>query len=100
MEFQMSASMVLVGAALAIAGIFGVLQPPGQRGVVLFALAAGMGVGIVGLGLGLPTVSDGPDDQFWWVFFLSSIGGFTTVIAVLALTWRRARSSGSRSGAF
>lgn len=93
MEFQMSASMVLVGAALAIAGIVGVLQPPGHRAGVVLALASGMGVGIVGLGIGVPSISSGSDDEFWSVFFLSSIGGFATVMAVLALTWGRARSA-------
>jgi drug/metabolite transporter (DMT)-like permease len=92
MEFEMSASMVLVGAAIAIAGVVGVLQPPGHRAGVVLALAAGFGAGIAGLGLGLPSMSDGSDKQFWSVFFLSSVGGFATVMAVLFLTWRRARS--------
>lgn len=88
----MSASIVLVGAAIAIAGVVGVLQPPGHRAGVVLALAAGFGVGIAGLGIGVLRISDGSDDQFWSVFFVSSIGGFATVMAVLFLTWRRARS--------
>ena len=91
METQMSASIVLVGAALAIAAVIGVLQPPGHRGGALLAIAAGAGVGIAGLGLGVPSLSEGTDAEFWSVFFLSSIAGFVTVIGVLVLTWRRAR---------
>lgn len=87
----MSASTVLVGAAIAIAGVVGVRQPPGHRAGVVLALAAGAGVGIAGVGLGLQSISDGSDDQFWSVFFVSSVGGFATVIGVLVLTWRRAR---------
>ena len=94
MEAQMSASIVLVGAALAIAAVVGVLQPPGHRGGALLAIAAGAGVGIAGLGLGVPSISEGTDTEFWWVFFLSSIAGFATVIGVLVLTWRRARRVG------
>jgi nitrate reductase gamma subunit len=51
-------------------------------------------VGIAGLGLGVPSLSEGTDAQFWWVFFLSSIAGFATVIGVLVLTWRRVRREG------
>jgi hypothetical protein len=61
MESQMSASIVLVGAALAIAAVIGVLQPPGHRGGALLAIAAGAGVGIAGLGLGVPSLSEGTD---------------------------------------
>jgi hypothetical protein len=91
MEFEISASIVLVGAAIAIAGVIGVLQPSGHRGGALLALAAGAGVGIAGLGLGVPSISNGGDDQVWSVFLVSSVGGFATVMAVLVLTWRRAR---------
>lgn len=91
MDIQMSASIILVGAALAIAAVIGVLQPPGHRGGALLAIAAGAGVGIAGLGLGVPSLSEGTDAEFWSVFLLSSIAGFVTVIGVLVLTWRRAR---------
>ena len=66
-------------------------------GVVL-ALAAGFGVGIAGLGLGVPSMSDGSDERFWSVFFLSSVGGFATVMGVLFLTWRRARAPAGSAG--
>ena len=95
MESQMSASIVLVGAALAIAAVVGVLQPPGYRGGALLAILAGAGVGIAGLGVGVPSLSDGTDEEFWFVFFLSSVAGFATVIGVLVLTWRRARLKGT-----
>lgn len=95
----MSASIVLVGAALAIAAVVGVLQPPGHRGGALFAIAAGAGVGIAGLGLGVPSLSESTDEEFWSVFLLSSIAGFATVIGVLVLTWRQARRPDGAGGA-
>ncbi len=91
MNFQMSASLFLIGAALALAGVVGVLQPPGHRGGVVLALLAGTGVGIGGLALGWSSVESGSDVEFWRVFFVSSIAGFVTVAATLALAWRRAR---------
>ena len=51
-------------------------------------------MGIAGLGLGVPSLSEGTDAEFWSVFLLSSIAGFVTVIGVLVLTWRRARLVG------
>jgi hypothetical protein len=95
MQFEISASIVLIGAAIAIASVVGVLQPPGHRAGVVLALAAGLGVGIAGLGIGVPRISDGSDDQFWSVFFVSSITGFATVVGVLVLSWRRTRSAAS-----
>lgn len=91
MNFQMSASLFLIGAALALAGVVGVLQPPGHRGGVVLALLAGTGVGIGGLALGRSSVESGSDVEFWRVFFVSSIAGFVMVAATLALAWRRAR---------
>jgi hypothetical protein len=91
MNFQMSASLFLIGAALALAGVVGVLQPPGHRGGVVLALLAGTGVGIGGLALGWSSVESGSDVEFWRVFFVSSIAGFVTVAATMALAWRRAR---------
>lgn len=89
----MGGSLFLIGVAIAIAGVIGVLQPPGHRGGALLALAAGAGVGIAGLGLGMPTISQGSDDEFWSLFLVSSIAGFATVIGVLVLTWLRARAN-------
>jgi hypothetical protein len=91
MNFQMSGSLFLIGAALALAGVVGVLQPPGHRGGVVLALLAGTGVGIGGLALGWSSVESGSNVEFWRVFFVSSIAGFVTVAATLALAWRRAR---------
>jgi hypothetical protein len=65
----------------------------------VLALAAGFGVGIAGLGIGVPRISDGSDNQFWSVFFVSSIAGFATVVGLLVLTWRRARSSQANAAA-
>ena len=97
MESHMSASIVLVGAALAIAAVIGVLQPPGHRGGALLAIAAGAGVGSPGSAWG-PSLSEGTDAEFWSVFLLSSIAGFVTVIGVLLLTWRRARRPNETGG--
>jgi hypothetical protein len=88
---RMSGSLFLIGAALALAGIVGVIQPPGHRGGAVLALLAGAGVGIAGLSLGWSSVESGSEVEFWRVFFISSIAGFVTVAATLALAWHRAR---------
>ena len=87
----MSGSLLLIGTALALAGVVGVLQPPGHRGGVLLALLAGIGVGIAGLALGWSSLESGSEAAFWRVFFISSIAGFVTVAGTLALAWHRAR---------
>jgi hypothetical protein len=91
-NIQMPGSVFLIGAALALAGIVGVVQPPGHRGGALLALLAGAGVGIAGLALGWSSVESGSEAEFWRVFFISSIAGFVTVTGTLALAWQRARS--------
>jgi drug/metabolite transporter (DMT)-like permease len=91
MQFQMNGSLFLIGAALALAGIIGVLQPPGHRGGALLALLAGIGVGIAGLALRLTALETGREDVFWSTFFACSIAGFVTVVAMLSFAWRRAR---------
>lgn len=88
---QTTGSLFLIGTALALAGIVGVVQPPGHRGGVLLALLAGTGVGIAGLALGWTSLESGSEVEFWRVFFISSIAGFVTVAATLAVAWRRAR---------
>jgi hypothetical protein len=90
-NIQTSGSLFLIGAALTLAGIVGVVQPPGHRGGALLALLAGAGVGIAGLALGWSSLESGSEVEFWRVFFLSSIAGFVTVAATLALAWQRAR---------
>jgi hypothetical protein len=93
LTFEMGGSMFLIGAALLLAGLVGVLQPTGHRSGALLAILGGAGVGIAGLGIGMPSLSNGSEEQFWGVFFASSIAGFATVVGILALTWRRARAN-------
>jgi hypothetical protein len=88
---QMSQSVLLIGAALALAAVVGVIQPPGHRGSALLALLAGTGVGIAGLALGWSSYEGSSEVGFWRLFFVSSIAGFVTVVATLGLAWRRAR---------
>jgi hypothetical protein len=86
----MYGSMFLIGTALALAGGVGVFLEPGHRSGVLLALLAGAGVGIGGLAIGWSFLSDGNED--WWrVFFVSSIVGFATVVTGLTVAWQRAR---------
>jgi hypothetical protein len=92
-DFTMYGSMLLIGAGLALAGGLGVFLPSGSRAVVVLALLAGAGVGIASLAVGWSFLSI-PDPEDWWrVFFISSIAGFATVVAALAVVWRRARLS-------
>ena len=58
---------------------------------MLLALLAGTGVGIPGLALGWTSLESGSEAEFWRAFFVSSIAGFVTVAATLAVAWRRAR---------
>ncbi len=89
----MYGSLFLIGTALALGGGMGVFLPPGYRSGVVLALLAGAGVGIAGLALGWAFVSDDAAAEEWWrVFFVSSIAGFAAVAAGLAVAWRRARS--------
>ena len=98
-EFTTYASLFLVGAALALAGGFGILLPPGQRAAVLLALLAGIGVGIAGLAAGWPSYADRiAADAFMRTFFVSSIVGFATVVAGLVLAWRRAQPRAAQIG--
>jgi hypothetical protein len=84
--------MFLIGMALTLSAVVGVLQPPGHRSGALLALLAGTGVGISALALSWSAFETARDDAFLRVFFNSSIAGFVTVVAVLTLAWRRART--------
>jgi multisubunit Na+/H+ antiporter MnhG subunit len=79
-------SFILIGAAIATAGAVGVFLPPGYRWAVLLPIIAGTGVGIVGLAVGGPEISNAKsDDVVWKVFLEASIAGFVTVVAGLAI---------------
>ena len=91
MNLHMYGSMFLIGLSLTLTAVAGVLQPPHHRGIVLLALLAGAGVGISGIALGWSSLERGSDEEFLRVLFSSSIAGFVTVVAVLAIAWRRAR---------
>ena len=85
-DFEITTSLFLIGAALALAGVVGVFQPPGHRGGVLLALLAGIGVGIAGLALSWSSLENGNDHEFWRVFLNSSIAGFITVLGTPMVT--------------
>jgi uncharacterized membrane protein HdeD (DUF308 family) len=91
MNFAIYGSLFLIGAALALAGFFGLFLPRGFRGGIVLALLAGAGVGIAGIALGSSSFADGNEKAFWRIFFDSSIAGFVTVAAGLATAWWRAR---------
>src|SRR5436309_14817782 len=91
MNFAMYGSMFLIGAALALAGFFGLFLPRGFRAGVVLALLAGAGVGIAGIALGSSSFSGGDPEAFVRVFFGSSVVGFVVVVAGLATAWWRAR---------
>ena len=85
-------SLLLIGAALAIAGAVGLFLPPGSRAGVLLALLVGIGVGIAGIAIGSSALENGDAAEFWHTFFLSSIAGFIAVVAWLTVLWQRSRS--------
>jgi uncharacterized membrane protein HdeD (DUF308 family) len=84
-------SMLLIGAALALAGVVGLFLPPGSRASVLLALLAGTGVGIAGMAIGTSFVQIGEQEELWHVFFISSVAGFIAVIVGLSVLWQRSR---------
>ena len=90
-NFTMYGSIFLIGAALTLAGFFGIFLPRGFRAGVVLSLLAGAGVGIAGVALGSSAYTDGDPDSFFRVFFDSSVAGFVTVVAGLATSWWRAR---------
>jgi uncharacterized membrane protein HdeD (DUF308 family) len=88
-------SLLLIGAALALAGVVGMFLPVGSRASVLLALLAGIGVGIAGIAIGTSSVQTAGQEEFWHVFFISSIAGFIAVVAGLSVLWQRSRSVGA-----
>ena len=85
-------SLLLIGAALALAGAVGLFLPPGSRAGVLLALLVGIGVGIAGIAIGSSSLENGDAAEFWRTFFISSIAGFIAVVAGLTVLWQRSRS--------
>ena len=85
-------SMFLIGMALTLAAVAGVVQPRGHRSGALLALLAGTGVGISALALSWSALESGRDEEFVRVFFNSSIAGSLTVVSMLTLAWWRART--------
>ena len=84
-------SLLLIGVALALAGVVGLFLPPGSRAGVLLALLAGIGVGLAGIAIGSSSLENGDAAEFWHTFFISSIAGFITVVAGLTVLWQRSR---------
>jgi hypothetical protein len=102
MPASMQWSFILMGAAIAAAGAVGVFLPQGYRWAVLLPLIAGTGVGIVGLAVGGPEMSHAKsDDDVWRVVLESSVAGFVTVAAGLAIlvarSLRRSEASSAAS---
>lgn len=86
-------SLLLIGAALALAGAVGLFLPPGSRAGVLLALLAGTGVGIAGVAIGSSSIENADPAEFWHTFFISSIAGFIAVVTGLTVLWQRSRSA-------
>jgi hypothetical protein len=85
-------SITLIGIAVAIASGVGVFLPTGQRFAVLLPLLAGLGIGIAGLAIGSPDLSEPhADTAYEQLFFESTVAGFITVIAGLVVLWLRAQ---------
>ena len=86
MPASMQWSFILIGAAIAAAGAAGIFLPPGYRWAVLLPVIAGTAVGVIGLAVGGPEISNAnSDDVVWKVFFEASVAGFVTVVAGLAI---------------
>ncbi len=86
-EILFRGSFLLIGLAIALAGVAGVVLPKGSRSAAVFSLAGGTGVGIAFLAL----VADpsGNSIEFWRTFFWGSVAGFATVCGCLGFAaWR------------
>ena len=88
-------AVALIGLGAIAAGVVGVLLPPNHRMGAALALVAGAGVGVLMVALGFDTEGgDGGEN----VLLVASTLGFVTVLAMLALAWRRASVERSGSG--
>ena len=97
MSAELRWSVTLIGLAIAVSGAVGVFLPSGHRWAVLLPMLAGIGVGIAGLAIGMPDVSEPhADTAFEQVFLDSSVAGFLTVIAGLVFVWLRAQPEAVR----
>jgi hypothetical protein len=85
----MRIGLTLVGLGGLLAGVVGVLLPSEHRLAAVLALVAGAGAGVIVLAIGIGPQGENEEK----VFLVGAALGLVTEIAVLGLTWRRARAA-------
>lgn len=84
-------AMVLIGSGLASAGAAGLFLPVGQRLSVALALVLGAGVGLASMFLLMLAGGADAPESGTLAFFIASAVGLASVLAGLAVLFRRAR---------
>ena len=82
---------ILIGAGALVAGIVGIVLPPGERLGAFLTLVIGAGVGVAALAVGTRNVSSQSDGET--AFLVASALGFIAVAASAAILWMRASRS-------
>lgn len=82
---------ILIGAGALVAGIVGIVLPPGERLGAFLTLVIGAGVGIAALAVGTRNVSSQTDGES--AFLIASALGFAAVVVSAAILWMRAGRS-------
>jgi hypothetical protein len=92
-ETNMMWAMVLIGTGIASAGGAGLFLPAGQRLSVALALTLGAGIGVASLFVLM--LAAGTDDprSVSSAFLIASAVGLTSVLAGLAVLFRRAQAA-------
>ena len=81
----------MIGAGALVAGIVGIVLPPGERLGAFLTLVIGAGVGVAALAVGSRNVSSQSHGEN--AFLVASALGFIAVAASAAILWMRAGRS-------
>ncbi|HEX7248715.1 MAG TPA: hypothetical protein VF351_11515 [Actinomycetota bacterium] len=92
-ERNMMWAMVLIGTGIASAGGAGLFLPAGQRLSVALALVLGAGMGVASLFLLMLAGSIDDPQAPAQAFLIASAVGLASVLAGLAVLFRRARTA-------
>jgi len=87
-ETWVTLGVVCIGLGGVVAGLVGVVLPEGRRLGALFALIAGAGGGVAGIGLGALLNENKEPTEL--TFFLASLLGLLVVSGSSWLVWNRA----------
>src|SRR5438093_13556986 len=78
---------ILIGAGALVAGLVGIVLPPGERLGAFLTLVIGAGVGVAALAVGTRNVSSQSDMES--AFLVASALGLIAVVVSAAVLWQR-----------